>query len=166
MVESSKIIFSKEIIIIITSYNKTLNFGLSKNETEGVDKHGGLRQSVEAIQLWHGNLSLFKKLHDQRNGSISSLCPVLICVVLSWKELKEISWCIHLTFSRKKTSWLSEQLSGSHTYCKMTHFNSNRPGQWIEWRRPSKGIDNLAHNVMVSAKAKISTNNNSNTQCA
>lgn len=83
MVESSKIIFSKEIIIIITSYNKTLNFGLNKNETEGVDKHGGLRQSVEAIQLWHGNLSLFKKLHDQRNGSISSLCPVLICVVLS-----------------------------------------------------------------------------------
>ena len=82
MVESSKIIFSKE-IIIITSYNKTLNFGLSKNETEGVDEHGGLRQSVEAIQLWHGNLSLFKKLHDQRNGSISSLCPVLTCVGLS-----------------------------------------------------------------------------------
>ena len=30
------------IIMIITSYNKTLNFGLSKNETEGVDEHRGL----------------------------------------------------------------------------------------------------------------------------
>ena len=71
------------IITIIASYNKSLNFGLSKNETEGVDEHGGLKESVEANQLWHGNLSLFKKLHGQRDGSISYLCPFLTCARLS-----------------------------------------------------------------------------------